>query len=253
MSNPFFASKTWENAAGEAETAREAMTVEGAVFKTGILFFILACTCGWMWSTFWNQGKPAPAEFMPWLIGGAIAALVLSLITWFAPRWAMATATLYAAAKGLLLGGITMLFQLRYPGLPLLATAYTAATLIAMLILYRTGVLRATPMFKKCVIGGTVALGLGLLILSLLGMFGIGQSVAANLYGAGPIGIGFSLLCIGLAAFNLVLDFDVIEEGARTQAPKYMEWVAAFGLMVTLVWLYIEILRLLAKLRGGDD
>jgi uncharacterized YccA/Bax inhibitor family protein len=171
----------------------------------------------------------------------------------FAKRLAMPLALGYAVAEGLLLGGFTMFMQARYPGLPLLAAGFTTGTLLAMLILYRTGVIKASSGFMKGMAAAMGGLMLGLGILFLLNLFGIGGGITGALYGNGPIGIGFSVVCIGLAALCLVVDFAVIEQGARDGAPKYMEWVGAFGLLVTLVWLYIEILNLLAKLRGGDE
>jgi uncharacterized YccA/Bax inhibitor family protein len=255
MSNPVLSEKQWGDVADREGGLSDAnaMTINGTVMKTGLLLVILLMSLGWMFERFWNNGSPVQEQVMPWMIGGAIGGLVLALITMFAKRLAMFTSIAYAVAQGLFIGGLTMFMEAQYPGLPLLAACFTTATLLGMLLLYRTGVIKASSGFIKGVMGATAGLMLGVALLWVLSMFGIGTGVVAALYGSGPIGIGFSVLCIGLAAFNLVVDFAVIENGARERAPKYMEWLGAFGLMVTLVWLYIEILRLLAKLRASDD
>ena len=254
MSNPVLSEERWSQLRDVTNESSNVMTVDGAITKTGILLLVLLATIGLMWHTFWQGGAVDRAGMMPWLIGGVIGGLVLAIIGMFAPRWAMFTGTLYAVAQGLVLGGVTMIFESikGYEGLALTAAAFTAATLIGMLLLYRTGVIRATPGLIKGIIMATAGLAIGMGILWLLSLFNIGSGITATLYGHGPIGIGFSVLCVGLAAFNWIVDFHVIEEGAKNGAPKYMEWVGAFGLLVTLVWLYIEILRLLAKLRSRD-
>jgi uncharacterized YccA/Bax inhibitor family protein len=255
MSNPVLSEKQWGEI-GDREgglSDANAMTINGTVMKTGILLLVLLTSMWWMFDRFWNGGAPVQAEFMPFMIGGAIGGLVLCLVMIFAKKLAMFLGLAYAVAEGLFLGGLTMFFELQFPGLPLLAASFTVATLLGMLFLYRAGVIKASNGFIKGVMGATVGLFLGVGILALLGLFGIGEGIRGALYGAGPIGIGFSVICIALAALNLVIDFKVIEDGAEQRAPKYMEWVGAFGLLVTLVWLYIEILRLLAKLRAADE
>jgi uncharacterized YccA/Bax inhibitor family protein len=254
MSNPVLSEKQWgeisdrEGGMGVAE----AMTVNGTVTKTGLLLVVMLATMGWLFSQYWNGGAPLMASVMPFVIGGAIAGLVLCVLMMFAKRMAMLFGLGYAVAEGLFLGGVTMAAEVRFPGLPLLAASFTVATLLGMLLLYRSGVIKASNGFVKGVIGATCGLALGVLLLGVLSYFGIGTGIRGALYGNGPIGIGFSVVCIGLAALNLVIDFRIIEDGARERAPKYMEWVGAFGLLVTLVWLYIEILNLLAKLRSND-
>lgn len=255
MSNPVLSEKQWGDLAdregGMADA--NAMTINGTVMKTGFLLAVMLFVMWFMFDRFWNLGKPNVEMVQPFMIGGAIGGLVLVLITMFAKRLAMVTGTLYAVAQGLFLGGLTMFMEAQYPGLPLLAAAFTVGTLLGMLMLYRSGVIKATSGFMKGVMGAVAGLMLGLGLLWLLSIFGIGTGILAALYGNGPIGIGFSVLCIVLAALSLVVDFKVIEDGARERAPKWMEWLGAFGLMVTLVWLYVEILRLLAKLRAADE
>jgi len=246
MSNPILNENRWDQLAKEGDRST-VMTVQGTIGKTLTLFAILGLTLGWMWSTFWNGGLINQAA-MPWTIGGAIGGLVVALLAMFVPRLMMVWAFAYAALQGLFIGGLTMIMHAKYPGLPILAACYTAATLFGMLFLYQAKIIRATPALTKGIILATVGLMIGTGVVLVLSMFGMG-SIAQTLYGSGPIGIVFSIFCVGLAAFNLVIDFAVIEGGAQRRAPKSMEWFGAFGLMVTLVWLYVEILRLLAKLR----
>jgi uncharacterized YccA/Bax inhibitor family protein len=255
MSNPVLSEKQWgdltDREGGLADS--NAMTINGTVMKTGILLAVMLFVMWWLFDSFWNNGKPDMAKVQPFMFGGMIAGLVLALITMFAKRLAMVTGLLYAAAQGLFVGGFTMYMEAQFPGLPLLAAAFTTGTLLGMLLLYRAGVIKATSGFMKGVMGAVAGLMLGIGLLWLLSLFGIGTGILATLYGNGPIGIGFSVLCIVLAALSLVVDFKVIEDGVENRAPKWMEWLGAFGLMVTLVWLYIEILRLLAKLRAAEE
>ena len=251
MSNPVLSEKQWGEIADREGGVSDAnaMTINGTVTKTFLLLVVMLGTMAWLFSQFWNGGAPLQKEVMPFMIGGAIGGLALCVLMMFAKRLAMFLSIGYAVAEGLFLGGVTMIFEIRYPGLPLLAATFTIATLLGMLMLYRTGVIKASPGLIKGIMGATAGLALGVCLLMVLNWFGIGHGITGALYGNGPIGIGFSVVCIGLAALNLVLDFHVIEQGASQRAPKYMEWVGAFGLLVTLVWLYIEILRLLANLR----
>ena len=257
MSNPVLSEKQWGDLADRegshdgsiSGAPANIMTINGTVMKTGILLLVMLTSMGWMFERFWNMGGPIREQVVPWMIGGAIGGLVLTLIMMFAKRMAMILGLGYAIAEGLFIGGFTMFMEAKYPGLPILAACFTTATLLGMLLLYRSGIIKASSGLIKGVIGATVGLFLGVAVLMLLNAFGIGGGIVGALYGNGPIGIGFSVVCIGLAAFNLVVDFAVIEQGAQQRLPKYMEWVGAFGLLVTLVWLYIEILRLLSKLK----
>lgn len=252
MSNPVLNDTYWSKLrdADRGASVSTTMTVQGCITKTCVLLSLLMLTVGWMWTAFWNHGHIEPSRFMPFVIGGAIVGLVAVLINMFAPRFAMVTGGIYAIAEGLVLGGVTMLVELKYPGIPIIAACFTTATLLGMLLLYRTGIISGSNGFIRGVMGATAGLMMGVGILWLLSMFGIGTGLVATLYGNGPIGIGFSILCVGLAALNLVVDFAFIERGSEQGLPKHMEWVAALGLLVTLVWLYFEILRLLSKLRS---
>ena len=160
-------------------------------------------------------------------------------------------AILLFSERALVLGGVSAIFEAMFPGIVFQAVCLTFGTLFCLLIAYRTGLIKATENFKLGVAAATGAIMLVYLVTFLLGLFGFGQ--LQFIHGSGLIGIGFSLFVVVIAALNLVLDFDFIESGAARGAPKYMEWYAAFGLMVTLIWLYIEILRLLAKLAASRD
>lgn len=251
MSSPLLTSEAWTNPEVAANRA-DVMTIEGTAVKTGILTLIMAVAIGVMWDQFWNGGQPNLRAMMPWAIGAGLASLVIGVIGCFAPRYSMFLGFAMAVVEGIFLGAVTMLVHTMYPGLPLLAAVFTLATLVGTLILYGTRIVRTSPAFVKGVMVATGALFLGMLVVWGLSMIGFGE-LYSTLRGGGPIAIGFSVLCIVLATFNLLVDFHYIEEGAKQRAPKWMEWAGALGLLVTMVWLYIEILRLLQMLRGSSD
>ncbi len=216
----------------------DVMTVAGAVNKTALLLAILFVTATYTW----GQGPAASGYIMV----GALGGMVVALVTVFKKSWAPVTAPIYAALEGLALGGISVLFESRYPGIVSQAIFLTFGTLAALLIAYRSGWIQATENFKLGVAAATGGIFFVYLISFVLGFFGMSIPL---IHGSGTFGILFSLFVVVIAALNLVLDFDFIEQGAEQGAPKYMEWFAAFALMVTLVWLYLEILRLLSKLQ----
>jgi uncharacterized YccA/Bax inhibitor family protein len=170
------------------------------------------------------------------------------MVTIFKKEWSPVTSPIYALLEGLVLGGLSALLELRFPGIAIQAVALTFGTLFVMLLAYRSGLIRVTQKFRLGIIAATGGIMVFYLLQMLLGFFGVPMFSSVN--GNGFIGIGFSLFVVAIAALNLVLDFDFIEQGVHFGAPKYMEWYGAFGIMVTLVWLYIEILRLLSKLRS---
>jgi uncharacterized YccA/Bax inhibitor family protein len=217
-----------------------AMTLEGSVNKTGIALVILIAAAALQWNGVFGAAMPLVT------LVGVIGGLVVALATAFKKVWAPTTTPLYAALEGLALGGISLVFEARYPGIVINAVGLTFGTLAAMLLAYRAGLVRATEKFKLGVFAATGGIALLYLVSMVMGFFGASIPFIG---GSGPIGIGFSLVVVVIAALNLVLDFDFIERGAAAGAPKYMEWYAAFGLLVTLVWLYLEMLRLLAKLQ----
>jgi len=217
-----------------------AMTLEGAVNKTGIALVILIAAAALQWNGVFGAAMPLVT------LVGVIGGFVVALVTAFKRVWAPMTTPLYAALEGLALGGISLVFEARYPGIVMNAVGLTFGTLAALLLAYRAGLVRATEKFKLGVFAATGGIALLYLVSMVMGFFG---ASIPFIHGSGPIGIGFSLVVVVIAALNLVLDFDFIERGAAAGAPKYMEWYAAFGLLVTLVWLYLEMLRLLAKLQ----
>ena len=221
------------------------MTIEGTVNRTIILVGILLVAATWSWSLA-AAGNPAVGGLV---LIGAIGGLVVALATIFKPTWSPVTAPIYAALEGLLLGGVSALLNQQFAGIAMQAAALTAGTLLCLLAAYRTGLIRATENFKLGVTAATGAIALLYLSSFVLRLFGIQMPL---LHDSSPLGIGLSLFIVVIAALNLVLDFDFIEQGAEQGLPRYMEWYAGFGLLVTLVWLYLEILRLLAKLRSDD-
>lgn len=232
----------------------QTMTVNGAVLKTGILTALLLAAAGVSWSIVFPNGVGdgmsvnRPAMLMS-IFGGLIVGFIASLVICFSPKTSPYVAPIYAVAEGALLGAFSGFFEGQYQGMVLQAGLLTVGVLVTMLLAYTSGLIRATEKFKMGVIAATGAICLVYLATIVLSLFGI---AVPYIHAAGPIGIGFSVIVVVIAALNLILDFDVIESGARANAPKYMEWYGAFGLMVTLVWLYIEILRLLLKLRNSD-
>ena len=232
-------------------TGDDRMTLMGTVHKTAALLILLVLTASYTWSLVMGvnaegQLVAAPGIF-GYMIGGAIGGLIFALITCFKPTWAPITAPLYAAAEGLFIGAISAFAESRFPGIVLQAVGLTFGTLFALLGAYRSGLIKATENFKLGVCAATGGIMMIYLATFILGMFGVHIPF---IHGSGLFGIGFSAFVVVIAALNLVLDFDFIENASDHGAPKYMEWVGAFGLMVTLVWLYIEILHLLMKLRS---
>jgi uncharacterized YccA/Bax inhibitor family protein len=222
----------------------DAMTLQGTVNKTGVLLLCVVATAAWTWGL---SRSPAPQAVYPWMIGGLIGGFVVALVTIFKKDWSPFTAPIYALLEGLALGGISAVFEKMYPGVAIQAVGLTLGTLFVMLLAYKTGMIRATQSFKIGVIAATGGIAVFYLVEMVLSMFFHINVPAVN--GSGPWGIAFSLFVVVIAALNLVLDFDMIETGVGGGAPKYMEWYGAFGLMVTLIWLYLEILRLLGKAR----
>lgn len=222
----------------------EAMTLQGTVNKTGLLLLCVVVTAAWTWGL---SHSPAPAAAIPWMMGGLLGGFIVAVVTIFKQSWAPITAPIYALLEGLALGGISAFFEKSYPGVAIQAIGLTFGTLFVMLLAYKSGVIRATQGFKLGVIAATGGIAILYIVEMVLGGFFHIQVPAIN--GSGPWGIAFSLFVVIIAALNLVLDFDLIETGVQMGAPKYMEWYGAFGLMVTLIWLYLEILRLLAKAR----
>jgi uncharacterized YccA/Bax inhibitor family protein len=241
--NPALHADTFSRA--PAMPGAEQMTLGGTVNKTALSLFILLITASYIW----NRGAADPA--LPvWILGAVIGGFIVAIATTFKKTWAPICTPVYAALEGVALGGISVIFESRYPGLVSQAIFLTFGTLAALLLAYRSGLVKATENFKLGIFAATGGIALLYLLSFVLGFFGMSVPL---IHSSGTWGILFSLFVVVIAALNLVLDFDFIERGVEQGAPKYMEWYGAFGLLVTLVWLYLEILRLLAKLQSRRD
>jgi uncharacterized YccA/Bax inhibitor family protein len=223
-------------------TSNDVMTIQGTVNKTALLLLLATGAAAYTWSIYFSGNM---ATLMPWTIGGAIVGFLFAMITCFKKEWSPVTAPLYAVCEGLFIGGISSIMEARMPGIVLQAVMLTFGTLAALLAAYKTGLIVASDKFKRGIIAATGGIMLVYLATLVLGFFHV---EVPFIYGSSGLGIGFSIVVVIIAALNLVIDFDFIEQGAQYGVPKYLEWYGAFGLMVTLVWLYLEILRLLAKL-----
>ena len=238
--NPFLGDKSFDL----VERGEARMTLMGTVNKTAILLALTLISALWVWNKYYELQDPASIMPLMWI--GIIGGLVLALITIFAKKAAPFTAPAYALLEGLALGGISAFYETRYPGIVIQGVGLTFGTLACLLLAYRTGLVKATENFKLGVVAATGAIALLYVVNLVMGMFGHSMGF---IHEGGTVGILFSLVVVTVAALNLVLDFDFIEQGVAAGSPKYMEWFGAFGLLVTLVWLYLEMLRLLSKLR----
>ena len=254
MSSPFLSDKAFDGSRVASYDGE--MTVSGTVNKTITLFLMMIIPAAILWLKFDVQGGEG-AEGLSYAFnnglsgymwGGLIVGFVASLVMMFKQAWAPYLAPVYAAAEGLFLGAVSLVFNTMYDGIVMNAIGITLLIFVGMLLAYRSGLLRATPMFTKVIMFATMGVGLFYLITMVMGMFG----VESFYYGSSPLSIGISALIEGIAAFNLIMDFDFIEKQSAAGAPKYMEWFAGVALLMTLVWLYLEILRLLAKLQSRD-
>ena len=233
--NPALSEKIFQRSS-ESVPAGETMSVSGAANKTGILFFILLIGASISWFN--------PTPLFMW--GGAIGGFIVAIVTVFKQEWSPVTAPIYAALEGLFLGAVSMIYAQAYQGIVFNAVALTLGVFAAMFLIYRSGLISVNRKFRMGVVAATGGIFLVYLASWILGFFGINISLIT---GTGALGIGFSIIIIIVAALNLVLDFDMIDKGAEYGAPKYFEWYTAFGLIITLVWLYLEMLRLLGKLQ----
>jgi len=251
-SNPVFGKNIFSQSATNTEDG--VMTVNGTINKTGLMLLIVIFAATFTWRKFFGAFDAATPGAIPpgvivWMIGGAIGGLILALITTFSPRRAAMTAPIYAVFEGLFLGAISAMFEAMYPGLVMRAVSLTFGVFFIMLLLYRSGTIRATEKFKTVIFAATGGIALVYLVSFVASMFGVNFSF---MYGNSMLSIGISLFVVVVAALNLILDFDMITQGSNARAPKYMEWYGAFGLMVTLIWLYLEMLRLLSKLSSRN-
>lgn len=244
--NPVLSEKSFSGSLIEMQAER--MTVRGTLNKFGLLFIMMLGAASFTWGLFY-QG----VNVMPWAIGSAIGGFVLALVMTFKKEWSPYLALGYALLEGLFLGAISAVFNAAfaesYPGIIMQAVLLSLGTAGAMFLLYRFRIIQATPVFKKVIIIATAGIFVFYLFAMVLRMFGVQMPY---LHDSSAISIGISLFIVAIAALNLILDFDRIEQGAAQGAPTYFEWFSAFGLLVTLVWLYLEILRLLSKLASRD-
>ena len=241
--NPALSAKTFQNLVPATAMQGETMTLQGTVNKTGISLLLCVASASWTW----NMYVTNPAVVMPFLLGGAIGGFIVAMVTVFKKTWSPVTVPVYALLEGLFLGAISAMFEQMYPGIVIQAVGLTFGTLFALLFAYKSGLIKATENFKLGVVAATGAVGVIYMATIVLGFFG---TSIPYIHESGTVGILFSLAVVVIAALNLVLDFDFIETGVEKGAPKYMEWYGAFGLLVTLIWLYLEMLRLLAKLNS---
>ena len=241
--NPALNDSTFNSFRDGSYESSNAMTISGAATKTMILLGLCFGAAAMTWGMVAGQNMQGA---VPWMIGGVVAGLIFGLATSFKPTWAPVTAPLYALAEGLFLGGLSAMYEAQFHGIVFQALLATFGTTFSLLIAYQFGIIKATENFKLGVFAATGGIAMMYLAMLLMSMFGMNVSIMSM----GWLGIGISVVVVIVAAMNLVLDFDYIEQAAQNGAPKYCEWYAAYGLMVTLVWLYVEILRLIAMLAG---
>lgn len=241
MNQPFLNVDTFKK---EGYATTEPMTLQGVIFKSLTCVLLVVLSAAWTWMKFYQSGGN-PAAVQTWMWVGIIGGLIVAMATIFKPTWSPITAPLYAVLEGLFIGGISSILQAAYPGIVSMAVCGTFGTFFMMLFLYQSGIIRATERFKMGVVAATGGIAVVYLVSIVLGFFGVQVPM---IYGSSWVGIGFSLVVVCVAALNFILDFDIIEQGVTLKAPKYMEWYASFALMVTMIWLYIEMLRLLSKI-----
>ncbi len=222
-----------------ATSSDNAMSIQGTVNKTFILLFITILSASWVWDN--------PVRFLPYVWPALIAGMVIAFVTIFKKVWSPVTAPIYAIVEGVALGVISALMERSYPGIVIQAVGLTFCILFCLLIAYKSKMIKVTDNLRLGIVAATGGIALLYIVSMVMGVFG---TRIPFIHEGGLIGIGFSLFVIVIASLNLVLDFDFIEKGAECGAPKYMEWYGAFGLILTLIWLYLEILRLLAKLQS---
>jgi uncharacterized YccA/Bax inhibitor family protein len=224
---------------GAIDSSSGVMTIPGTVNKAFFMLVLLLFSAGLVWSR--------PAAAAGFLLPSVIAGFVIALVTIFKKEYAPVTAPIYAAVQGIVLGTMSSFLEASYPGIVIQAVGLTISTMFCLLLAYKSGLIKATQRFKLGVVAATGGIAMLYIASMIMGLFGFNIGF---IHSSGPVGIGFSVFIVIIAALNLVIDFDFIEKGAESHAPRYMEWYGAFSLMVTLIWLYLEILRLLSKTRS---
>ncbi|MEA3426842.1 MAG: Bax inhibitor-1/YccA family protein [Bacteroidota bacterium] len=248
--NPTLTEKMFDRSLHIESNMQGTMSVRGTINKFGFLLLMIIAGAAYSWHLFDQaQNGLMNTLMMVGIFGGLITAVAIS----FKPNWAPYLAPLYGLLEGLFVGGISAIlnaaFAEKYPGLVMQAVGLTFGVAMAVFLLYNFRVIRATEKFKSVIFAATLGIALFYLLTMILRLFGVNVSF---MYDSSSLSIGISLFVVAIAALNLILDFDMIEQGAERGAPKFMEWFGAFGLMVTLVWLYIEMLKLLSKLGSRD-
>jgi uncharacterized YccA/Bax inhibitor family protein len=243
--NPTLKEKAFEGTIFHGMTTGEVMTANGTLNKFGFMFLMMMGSCIFSWGRFYKGYDP-----MPLLLIGVFGGLAVALIMVFKKQWSPYLAPGYALLEGLFVGSISAYYdyayKTNYPGIVMQAVGLTLIVAMVMFLIYRYRIIKVTEKFRSVIIIATISIAVFYLVQWIASFFG--ANIGAFTNAATPLGIGFSIFVVCLAALNLLLDFDMIEKGIEKQAPKYMEWYCAFGLLVTLVWLYLEILRLLSKL-----
>ena len=248
--NPTLTQKMFDKSMHVEADLQGTMSVRGAINKFGFLMLMVIAGAAYNWHLF-EQGQSSMVTTL--LMVGVFGGLITGIVISFKPNWAGYLAPLYGLLEGLFIGGISAIlnaaFAEKYPGLIMQAVGLTFGVAIAMFLLYNFRVINATERFKSVIFTATLGIGIFYLLTMVLRMFGVNVGFMTD---SSLLSIGISLFIVAIAALNLILDFDMIEQGAERGAPKFMEWYGAFGLIVTLVWLYLEILRLLSKLGSRD-
>ncbi len=245
--NPTLTEKMFDRSLQLEATMQGTMSVRGTLNKFGFLLLMIIAGAAYNWHLFQEQQF---GQMQVWMIVGIVGGLISAIAITFKPNWAPYIAPLYGLLEGLFIGGVSAIFNKAFvPGLVMQAVGLTFGVAFAVFLLYNFRIVKATEKFKSIIIASTLGIGLFYLLTMLLNLFGVNVSFV---YDSSMLSIGISLFVVAIAALNLVLDFDMIEQGAERGAPKFMEWYCAFGLMVTLVWLYFEILKLLSKLSSRD-
>jgi uncharacterized YccA/Bax inhibitor family protein len=242
--NPSLTNNTFESYAGSAD-ASDQMTIQGTVNKTFILLVFIIISAIFTWTQYF-----AGQNVSPYITIGVIGSLIVALVTIFVKRMAPVLSPIYAMLEGLVIGGVSAIYESQFQGITFMAVSLTFSILLGLLLIYKSGLIKVTHNFRLGVAAATLGVLLTYLLNLILGFFGI---QVPFIHETGTLGIIVSIVIVFIAALNLVLDFDFIERGAELGAPKYMEWYGAFGIMVTLVWLYLEILRLLYKVLANRN
>jgi uncharacterized YccA/Bax inhibitor family protein len=249
--NPTLTQKIFDQSIHSEAQLQGTMSAKGAINKFGFLLLMVIGGAVFTWHQLYSG---QPQTMYGFMIGGAIGGFICAIAISFKPKWAPFLAPAYGILEGFFIGGISAIinsaFQAKYPNIVMQAVGLTFGVSIAMFLLYNFRIIKATQRFKSIIFTATAGIAIFYLITMVVRMFGVDLPF---MYNGSVLGIGISLFVVAIAAMNLILDFDMIEQGAAQGAPKYMEWYGAFGLMVTIVWLYIEILKLLSRFASNKN